>query len=135
MEATGADFTNAFRALSLIHLPSSKDFDQSVDLFISTVVDQCCDAEEWKFVHKSSVDDRYFFRNYALNKFFVLFNRTYELLQSLAGTNNAILSQFGFSQEMLERERTKKEKMKELEVYRKTSQDSIDLLLFAENDQ
>ena len=58
MEATGADFTNSFRALSLIHLPDTKDFDQSIHLFISTILDQCCDAEEWKFVHKSSVDDR-----------------------------------------------------------------------------
>ena len=116
MEATGADFTNSFRTLSLIHLPNSKDFDRSIDLFISNILDQCCDAEEWKFIHKSSVDDRYFFRKYFAKKFSGLFNRTYELLRSLAGTNNAILSQFGFSQEMLERERTKKDKVKELEV-------------------
>lgn len=129
MEATGADFTNAFRALSLIHLPQCKDFDRSVDSFLSTVLDQCCDAEEWKFVHKSSVDDRYFLRRYFLKKSSALFNRTYELLQSLAGTNNAILSQFGFSQEMLERERMKKDKVKELEVCSKTSQDRFDILL------
>ncbi len=59
MEMTGADFTNSFRALSLIHLPNAKDFDRSIQLFISTILDQCCDAEEWKFVNKSSVDERY----------------------------------------------------------------------------
>ncbi|CAF2391635.1 unnamed protein product [Rotaria sp. Silwood2] len=98
MEMTGADFTNSFRALSLIHLPNAKDFDQSICLFISTILDQCCDAEEWKFVNKSSIDAR-----------------TYELLKSLAGTNNAILSQFGFSAELLENDKRKREKSKELE--------------------
>ncbi|CAF1531795.1 unnamed protein product [Adineta ricciae] len=97
MESTGADFTNSFRALSLIHLPNTKDFDQSVQLFISTILDQCCDAEEWKFVNKSSIDER-----------------TYELLKSLAGTNRALLSQFGFSPELLENENLKREKAKEL---------------------
>lgn len=116
MEATGADFTNSFRTLSLIHLPNSKDFERSIDLFISNILDQCCDVEEWKFIHKSSVDDRYFFRRYFAKKFSGVFNRTYELLRSLAGTNNAILSQFGFSQEMLERERLKKEQGKEFDV-------------------
>ena len=45
--------------------------------------------------------------------------RTFELLRSLAGTNNSILSQFGFSQDMLGKETIKKEKAKELEVCRK----------------
>ena len=58
METTGADFTNSFRALSLIHLPNTKDFDQSIRLFLSTILDQCCDAEEWKFINKSSIDGR-----------------------------------------------------------------------------
>jgi hypothetical protein len=59
METTGADFTNSFRALSLIHLPNAKDFDESIRLFISTILEQCCDAEEWKFINKSSIDERY----------------------------------------------------------------------------
>lgn len=58
MEITGADFTNSFRALSLIHLPNSKDFDQSINSFMSTILDQCCDAEEWKFVNKPAIDER-----------------------------------------------------------------------------
>ena len=58
MKTTGADFTNCFRALSLIHLPSNNDFHSSVDTFLATILDQCCDAEEWKFVNKSSVDER-----------------------------------------------------------------------------
>lgn len=44
-------------------------------------------------------------------------NRSYELLRSLAGTNNSILRQFGMSTEMLENENRKREKAKELEVY------------------
>ena len=52
MEITGADFTNSFRALSLIHLPNSKDFDQSIQLFLSTILDQCCDGEECKYINK-----------------------------------------------------------------------------------
>ncbi|CAF3777533.1 unnamed protein product [Adineta steineri] len=98
MQETGADFTNSFRALSLIHLPNTKDFEQSIRLFISTILDQCCDAEEWKFVNKSSVDER-----------------TFGLLQQLAGTNRSLLSQFGFSPELLENESIKREKAKELE--------------------
>ncbi|CAF1151995.1 unnamed protein product [Rotaria sordida] len=98
LEMTGADFTNSFRTLSLIHLPNTKDFDESIRLFISTILDQCCDAEEWKFVNKSSVDER-----------------TYGILRSLAGTNTAILSQFGFSPELLENEERKRQKFKELE--------------------
>ncbi len=58
MQTTGADFTNSFRALSLIHLPETKDFDQSIGLFLSTILDQCCDAEEWKFINKASIDER-----------------------------------------------------------------------------
>jgi len=58
--------------------------------------------------------------NYKEKKFIYSFyffiNRTYELLRSLAGTNNAILSQFGFSTELLEKENIKREKAKELEV-------------------
>jgi hypothetical protein len=42
--------------------------------------------------------------------------RTYELLNSLAGTNRSLLSQFGFSPELLENEKLKREKAKELEV-------------------
>ncbi|CAF3069804.1 unnamed protein product [Rotaria socialis] len=99
METTGADFTNSFRALSKVHLPNTKDFDQSIDLFISTILEQCCDAEEWKFVHRSAIDER-----------------TFSLLESLAGTNASILSQFGFSPELLEIERIKKQKAKELET-------------------
>ncbi|CAF4074933.1 unnamed protein product [Rotaria magnacalcarata] len=99
MKATGADFTNSFRALSKVHLPNTKDFDQSVDLFISTILEQCCDAEEWKFVNRSAIDER-----------------TFSLLESLAGTNASILSQFGFSPELLEIERIKKQKAKELET-------------------
>ncbi len=48
-------------------------------------------------------------------------NRTYELLRSLAGTNNSILRQFGYSTEMLEGESKKREKAKELEVCKKDS--------------
>jgi len=109
MENTGADFTNSFRALSLIHLPNTKDFDQSIQLFLSTILDQCCDAEEWKFAHKSSIDQR-----------------TYELLRSLGGTNNAILSQFGFSAEMLENENSKREKATELETMTNESKRKTD---------
>lgn len=98
MEKTGADFTNSFRSLSLIHLPTSKHFDESNQIFLSSILDQCCDADEWKFVNRSSIDER-----------------TYELLRSLAGTSSAILSQFGFSSEMLEKENQKREKAKELE--------------------
>ena len=58
MHNTGADFTNSFRTLSLIHLPNSKDFHSSIDTFLSSILDQCCDAEEWKSVHKSSIDER-----------------------------------------------------------------------------
>lgn len=58
MQTTGADFTNSFRALSLIHLPSNNDFHSSVETFLATILDQCCDAEEWKFINKSSVDER-----------------------------------------------------------------------------
>ena len=58
MHMTGADFTNSFRMLSLIHLPNTDQFDRSIDLFLSSILEQCCDAEEWKSVHKSSVDDR-----------------------------------------------------------------------------
>lgn len=43
-------------------------------------------------------------------------NRTYELLKSLAGTNRSLLSQFGFSPELLENENLKREKAKELAV-------------------
>ena len=58
MEITGADFTNSFRALSLIHLPNMKDFDQSICTFISVILEQCCDVEEWKYVNRSSIDER-----------------------------------------------------------------------------
>ena len=58
MEITGADFTNSFRALSLIHLPNTKDFDESIRLFLSIILEQCCDADEWKYVHRSSMDER-----------------------------------------------------------------------------
>lgn len=98
MHMTGADFTNSFRMLSLIRLPNTDQFDQSIDLFLSSILEQCCDAEEWKFVHKSSVDDR-----------------TYQLLKSLAGTNNALLSQFGFSPQLLEEEEVKRQAAKKLE--------------------
>jgi hypothetical protein len=72
MQSTGADFTNSFRALSLIHLPNTKDFDQSIGLFLSTILDQCCDAEEWKFVNKSSIDERYFSINTKKKKVYSL---------------------------------------------------------------
>ena len=117
METTGADFTNSFRSLSLIHLPNTKDFNKSINLFLSSILDQCCDAEEWKFINKSSIDERYLFR-YAKKKLRSSLNRTYTLLQSLAGTNNSILRQFGLSTEMLENENQKREKGKELEVCR-----------------
>jgi len=67
------------------------------------------------------------------NRFDLIF-RTYELLKSLAGTNNAILSQFGFSIEMLEEENQKREKAKELEVnFERFLSKSI--LLILENDE
>lgn len=120
METTGADFTNSFRTLSLLHLPNSKDFDQSINSFLSTILDQCCDAEEWKLINKASIDERYLQNKYNQEKTFIFcINRTFELLQSLAGTNNAILRQFGLSLEMLENEKGKREKAKELEVCRK----------------
>ena len=46
----------------------------------------------------------------------MLFQRTFTMLQSSAGTNPAILSQFGFSPTLLETEREKREKAKELDV-------------------
>jgi hypothetical protein len=46
-------------------------------------------------------------------------------LRSLAGTNNAILSQFGFSTELLENESIKREKAKELEVCIKNLENEI----------
>ncbi|CAF2718826.1 unnamed protein product [Rotaria sp. Silwood2] len=47
VKTTGTEFMNAFRAFSLIYLPNAKDFDQSIRLFVSTVLEQCCDAEEY----------------------------------------------------------------------------------------
>ncbi|CAF3992685.1 unnamed protein product [Rotaria sp. Silwood2] len=58
VKTTGTEFMNAFRAFSLIHLPNAKDFDQSIRLFVSTILEQCCDAEECKFVNRSSIDER-----------------------------------------------------------------------------
>lgn len=58
MFTTGGDFTNCFRALSIIQYPKHSDFDASIEQFMSTIVEQCCDAEEWKRVHRSTMDDR-----------------------------------------------------------------------------
>lgn len=63
--------------------------------------------------------------------------RTFELLNSLAGTNRSLLSQFGFSPELLETEKLKREKAKELEVnlLRRSKRQCHVVFIRLENDQ
>jgi hypothetical protein len=118
MHETGADFTNAFRALSLIDLPTTNNFQLSIERFLVNIVEQCCDADEWKAIHKSSMDERYerMHCQQQSSSFHVNMSRTFNLLKSLAGTNPALLSQFGFSAQSFEHEQMKRTKAAEFDV-------------------
>lgn len=58
MEETGADFTNSFRGLSRLPLPSSPDFDTKFVEVKSYLVTQCSTAEELKKAYKPRMDPR-----------------------------------------------------------------------------
>jgi hypothetical protein len=61
MEETGADFTNSFRVLSRIPLPSSHDFESELEAVKIYLVSQCCTAEELKRAHRPQMDPRFGF--------------------------------------------------------------------------
>ncbi|KAH3825976.1 hypothetical protein DPMN_127865 [Dreissena polymorpha] len=58
MEKTGADFTNSFRCLSGIPLPSSSDFVKRFEDVKDYLLTQCCTAEELKKEYKPRMDPR-----------------------------------------------------------------------------
>lgn len=58
MEETGADFTNCFRCLSRLPLPSSPDFKSKLAELKSYLLSQCCTAEELKKAYRPRMDPR-----------------------------------------------------------------------------
>lgn len=59
MEKTGADFTNSFRCLSGVPLPSSSDFEKRLVDVKDYLLSQCCTAEELKKEYTPRMDPRY----------------------------------------------------------------------------
>ena len=58
MEQTGADFTNSFRCLSRVPLPSSSDFTEKLATVKNYLLSQCCTAEELKKANSPRIDPR-----------------------------------------------------------------------------
>ena len=59
MEQTGADFTNSFRCLSRLPLPSSSDFTEKLATVKNYLLSQCCTAEDLKKASSPRMDPRY----------------------------------------------------------------------------
>lgn len=58
MEETGADFTNCFRCLSRLPLPSSPDFRCELEGVKIYLISQCCTAEELRKANRPRMDPR-----------------------------------------------------------------------------
>ena len=58
MEETGADFTNSFRCLSRVPLPSSSDFTEKLSTVKNYLLSQCCTADEVKKANSPRIDPR-----------------------------------------------------------------------------
>lgn len=58
MEETGADFTNSFRCLSRLPLPSSPDFEAKKEEVLKYLSSQCCTVEELQRAFKPRMDPR-----------------------------------------------------------------------------
>ncbi|KAL4219840.1 hypothetical protein ACF0H5_020251 [Mactra antiquata] len=58
MEETGSDFTNSFRCLSNLPLPSSSDFESKLVEVKEQLLSQCCTAEDLKRAYRPRIDPR-----------------------------------------------------------------------------
>ena len=59
MEQTGADFTNSFRCLSRLPLPSSPDFTEKLATVKNYLLSQCCTAGDLKKANSPRIDPRF----------------------------------------------------------------------------
>ncbi|XP_060580339.1 protein adenylyltransferase SelO, mitochondrial-like [Ruditapes philippinarum] len=98
MEETGADFTNSFRVLSRIPLPSSHDFESELEAVKIYLVSQCCTAEELKRAHRPQMDPRQL-----------------QMFVQLMQTNPGILPALGSRFTAIAQELDRLEKLQELE--------------------
>ncbi|XP_014674524.1 PREDICTED: selenoprotein O-like isoform X2 [Priapulus caudatus] len=101
MEATGADFTNSFRALSLLRLPGCAGYDQSKRDLMTQLLSQCLTLEELKKQYAPQMDPRQF-----------------AIFQSLLQSNPAMVEMLGVRRGLgtIEREMERMLKRRELEM-------------------
>jgi len=67
MEKTGADFTNSFRYLSCLPLPSSPNFEAQLAEVKAFLISQSCTAEDLKKAFKPRMDPRYLLQETILS--------------------------------------------------------------------
>lgn len=60
MEATNSDFTNTFRSLSKISIPSMQNFNESKETFLQQTLSTCFSLEELKTLHQPKMDSEQF---------------------------------------------------------------------------
>lgn len=58
MEENGSDFTNTWRSLSSLSVPGSKDFDKSLQLTLSKLLDASSSLDEIKRAFAPKMDSR-----------------------------------------------------------------------------
>ncbi|XP_063724820.1 protein adenylyltransferase SelO, mitochondrial-like [Symsagittifera roscoffensis] len=78
MQKTGADFTNTFRVFSLTRTPNESNFEDSMNLVKSRVLDFCTNADELRRQYKPNISQH-----------------ELEMVQALANTNPQLLSLMG----------------------------------------
>uniref|UniRef100_T1ILI2 non-specific serine/threonine protein kinase n=1 Tax=Strigamia maritima TaxID=126957 RepID=T1ILI2_STRMM len=109
LEAIGADFTNSFRCLSSINIPSLPDHAKSVEITREKILSFCCSIEELKESIDQSVD-----------------GGQLQFLMLLYNTQPQILEQIGRGKEVIERELERRRKLNELKSMTNEEKINID---------
>lgn len=97
MQATGADFTNSFRALSMATLPGMIAFERDLEQVHEKLCSNCCTVDELIKSTEATVD-----------------SRQVQLVLMLLSSNPEVLQRLGFEPEMLRAMLDKVERLKEL---------------------
>lgn len=98
LQETGSDFTNCFRCLSQISLPSDASYIEGREKVLEILMSQSSSLEELKLANQPKMDKRQF-----------------QMFMQIAQTNPEILAQLGRSAGQLQAEVGRMERMQELE--------------------